>query len=292
MGGAAIKSSVRVNAANLQATYELAKEILEGLGFRKFETLGSFGKKGTGATYGDIDIAIPLNELERVTGTVFNEDDPLPAIQVLQRRLLGAGIDETAYMRGIGVLSFSTPIVNVDGEQPDSYAQVDLMFTGSLEYSRWMYHAPSEGESRWKGLYRNVLLMAIAKVIFRKVRSLDDYGEPLEWEDIALNLTHGLRRRERSRIGARKTLKVPKTLGRTPVSKNAQEIVSMLLGPDVPLEKSMTFEEVWSVISDPSWEHHKKLPEIVKTFKEDLPDGVEVPVFESVKRLSSRIFGV
>jgi hypothetical protein len=282
MGGSAIKQSERINAANLQETYNLALKVLSDLGVdtKALFPLGSFGKKGPEGTYGDIDIAVPLTVLEKFVNSEEAKSEAEfvdDAARVLEQLLIEEGLT-ARWMKGLQVLSFAVPIVDVDGQQPDSWAQIDLMFSSQPEFSRWMYHSPDIKESRWKGLYRNILLMAIANVISKQILESEE-GLPVEWSVDTLDLISGLKNKYMSLKGKRGLLRNPKVLSKEfyDWGRDVQRLVNYLLGKGVEIKQTYTFEDVWRIVSNPQWEHYYLLPEIKKEFVRKLPEELEVP---------------
>lgn len=284
MGGNAIKKSSRINAANLDETYRLALEIFEEIGLptENMEPLGSYGKKGPQGTYGDIDISVPLHDLGVFMGAEIESLDDLKEFGPALRSKIESEGFEAKWIPGARVMAVGTPIVNVDGEQPDAWAQVDLMPSpeSSRDYQRWVYSAPDYGQSDFKGAHRNLLLEAIASVIFREVKeteTVDGAEVPVVWDQFSLRPERGLYRKTLSRRGKRGLLKNPKTIEREyyPFSMDKHEIVRLLLGEGFEPGDFKSFESIWGVISDPTWEYYALLPEIKATFIE-LQD-MEIP---------------
>jgi len=282
MGGSAIEFSSRINDANLKETLNLALEVLlsVGLDTKEIEPLGSFGKKGPESTYGDIDLSVPLSTLENLLDPKdfdTKEKFEQAAANTLKELLENEGLT-VRYFKGFSLLSFGVPIVNIDGKQPDNWAQIDLMFTDSPEFSQWMFYSPDISKSKWKGLYRNVLLMAIANQISKEIiESHEDY--PVEWFNDSLDLVSGLKQKKMSLKGKSGLLKNPKVVSKEfyEWGKDVQTIVEYLLGVGTKIEDTYTFEDVWRIISNPSWEHHDLLNDIKKEFIRKLPENVEIP---------------
>lgn len=292
MGGAAVPFSTRINDANLKETYILALENLQDLGMNvtEIEPLGSFAKKGPQGTYGDLDLAVPFSVIEDYLGV------PIEDIMDLEKvgPVLAKKFEEEGYfarwLPGVRVLSFGSPIVNIDGLQDEAWAQVDLMPTDDMSYSRWAYDSPDYGKSRWKGVHRNLLLESIAAVVFRKIHEtaeIDGKEIPVVWEQFSLGPERGLYRKVLSRKGKRGLLKTPKTIEREyfDFSRNQKEIVKILLGEGFVPEDFKSFENIWDVISDPNWEHYHLLDKIKEVYRQKLgPREIPDPVQETYSK--------
>lgn len=277
MGGNAIKKSSRINAANLQETYRLAAEILSEIGIKTEHVfpVGSFDKKGPGETYGDIDIAVTHKSLEKIVRLEdfaeekgFYREAGISLVGLLEDQGL-----EARWIAMSNLVTFGSPIVDVDGQQPESWAQIDLKLTSKPEFTRWMYHSADPSQSRWKGLYRNILLMAIANEARKEILETEA-GMPASWAADSLDLFTGLKRKEMTLRGKRGLVKNPKTLSRRSYEwgRDVKSLVEYLLGPDVSIDKSMTFEDVWGVITDPEWQFSHRLPAIKDEFIRKLGD--------------------
>ena len=57
---------------------------------------------------------------------------------------------------GIGVYTFAVPV-------GDKKYQVDFMGSNDLDFTRWMYYSDLGGQSKYKGAYRNALLLAACR---------------------------------------------------------------------------------------------------------------------------------
>jgi hypothetical protein len=119
----------------------------------KNNTLGSVGKKEFS---GDIDIALDIK----------NED--LPAfVKKLE------GIPEVLDIAKSSVIMTKVKIADydpnkkVEGKPRTGYVQVDFM-PGDPGWLKTFYHAPHEKDSKYKGVFRNILITSIALHLDRK----------------------------------------------------------------------------------------------------------------------------
>lgn len=135
----------RINKANIDATVQsFLDAYLKKLGINKndIQLVGSTGKKPTS---GDIDIGIDgitdIKAFLRKAEKIFDND----------------GVWNVASY-GLNEITIAYPNANVDGKQPNTLAQIDLMPIGNINMLKWGMHSPSDAESKYKGAVRNVLL--------------------------------------------------------------------------------------------------------------------------------------
>ena len=111
-------------------------------------TLGSAGKR---IYSGDIDVAINLiNDIQ-----VEKFIEILKTIPIILEVKKGSVIMTTVQIPNWNPKKYS----NVNGT---GYVQIDFMFSKDVDLLKLFYHSPSENDSKYKGLYRNILLGAIA----------------------------------------------------------------------------------------------------------------------------------
>lgn len=154
-GGNAIPSAKDVRG---DIAGEIAKDVIQSVS-KAFnchaEAAGSTGKKGPEMTSGDIDILMDMPwEDENVTKVMEWVRQSFPTSEIKP----GPGFKE---------ISFGYPYTE-DGEE--KIAQVDLMFTGNIDWRRWTAYSPSPYDEEYKehgidkafkGLVQTVLLKAI-----------------------------------------------------------------------------------------------------------------------------------
>lgn len=119
----------------------------------KNNTLGSVGKKEFS---GDIDIALEI------------KPEDIPAfVEKLQ------GIPEVLDLAKSSVIMTKVKIADYDpdkkpeGKPRTGYVQVDFM-PGDPGWLKTYYHAPHEKDSKYKGVFRNILIASIAAHLDRK----------------------------------------------------------------------------------------------------------------------------
>ena len=67
--------------------------------------------------------------------------------------------------KGTGVISLQFPISNTDGKQKNKKVQLDLMIVDNLDLAKFNFWSPHEEQSKWKGIYRNIILSSMASVM-------------------------------------------------------------------------------------------------------------------------------
>jgi len=168
----------------------------------KNNVLGSVGKKEFS---GDIDVALEI------------DPDSIPAfIENLKKT------PEIMDIAKSSVIMTKVKIVNYDESKQTTkprtgYVQVDFM-PGDPGWMKTYYHSPSEKESKYKGVFRNIMIATIAAVYDRKdsEEQIDD-GRPVESERWMWSPTDGLVRIKRT--------PVPKKTGEGYTKKNNNEVI-------------------------------------------------------------------
>lgn len=168
----------------------------------KNNVLGSVGKKEFS---GDIDVAIQV------------EPDKIPD---LVKRL--EATPEVLDIAKSSVIMTKVKIVGYDQSKQTTkprtgFVQVDFM-PGDPGWMKTYYHSPSEKESKYKGVFRNIMIATIAAVLDRKdsEETIDD-GRPLESERWMWSPSDGLVRIKRT--------PVPKANGQGYTKKNNNVIL-------------------------------------------------------------------
>jgi len=168
----------------------------------KDNVLGSVGKKEFS---GDIDVAIQLAPEE------------IPEfIEKLKK------VPEIMDLAKSSIIMTKVKIVNFDQSKQTlkprtGFVQVDFM-PGDPGWMKTYYHSPSETESKYKGVFRNVMIATICAVYQRKdsEETIDD-GRPVESERWMWSPADGLVRIKRT--------PVPKAKGDGYTKKNKNEIL-------------------------------------------------------------------
>ena len=169
----------------------------------KNNVLGSVGKKEFS---GDIDVALQVDP-----------DDIPEFVEKLK------SVPEILDIAKSSVIMTKVKIVNFDQNKQASkprtgYVQVDFM-PGDPGWMKTYYHSPSETESKYKGVFRNIMIATICAVYQRNdsEEKIDD-GRPIESERWMWSPADGLVRIKRT--------PVPKRSGEGYTKKNNNEIIN------------------------------------------------------------------
>ena len=286
-GGAAIPDSKRITVEEGQAVFEWVKaNVLPKFGVSPddVEIIGSFGKKRSGEDHGDLDIVIDSNVLSQKNGI---EQEPRAMLDFMEEVLEGMGI-QTYKMVGLREISTGIKIPGTE-----DIAQVDFMLTPSLDWSRFIYHNPNlaQGESEYKGSYRNALLMAVISEAEKDVVDRDEEGRPSEFDYNVVRLPAGIWRTRKTFKGKRGPLKTGKIMREFDkfVTTNPQEVVELAVGKGYTPESIDTFERLWHLVNHPGFIHEDKVEDIMIKFKENL-EGMDIPPPKEAIEMYPEIF--
>lgn len=265
-GGNAVSEARPITQAEVDGTYAyVIKQILPLLGIEEeaVRPIGSFKKKAPDQTSGDIDIAVSIDRVAGVNGISVSD-----VIDFIDDKMKNSGFPPTTN-RGLGQVSIGVP---VEGDPKKGFAQIDLMLTDNLNFSTFMYFSPdfTKAESKYKGLYRNILLMQVIGHAKREVTKKTDSGETEEYRSFVLRLNQGIVQVAKTFMGARGFLvKAPKLLKDQDrfITNTPEKITELAFGPDVAPSDIMTFENIWRQVTDPKFIHRDKLKNILIDFK-------------------------
>ena len=264
-GGNAIVSSRPIKQSEIDLTYEyVIKKILPILGLTEdfVRPIGSFKKKDAEQTSGDIDIAVLAERIAGQNALTLDE-----VLKYAEAALKGSGY-EASMNKGFQQVSVGVP---VEGKEGNGIAQIDLMLTDNLDFSTFMYHSPdfTKAESKYKGLYRNILLQNIISNSKRENTKLTDKGEVEEYKSYVLRLNQGIVQVTKSFMGAKGIVKTDKLLKELDkfITSTPEAICEQAFGPSVPVAEIMNFEDIWNHVIDPKFIHKDKLESILKDFK-------------------------
>lgn len=172
-----------------------------GLNMRDF-VLGSVGKREFS---GDIDIAINLKPEQLSDFADKLEKDP--NFEEVTK--------SSVFMTKVKIENFDSD--KSDGRPRTGYVQVDFM-PGDPGWMKTYYHSPREDESKYKGVFRNVMIATISAVFNRQdSQKTTEDGRPLESERYMFSPRDGLVRIKRT--------PVPKASGNGYTKKNKNEII-------------------------------------------------------------------
>lgn len=186
----------------------------------KNNVLGSVGKKEFS---GDIDVALDI------------DPDTIPAfIENLKKTPEIMDISKSS------VIMTKVKIVNYDESKQTTkprtgYVQIDFM-PGDPGWMKTYYHSPSDKESKYKGVFRNIMIATIAAVYDRKdsEETIDD-GRAVESERWMWSPADGLVRIKRT--------PVPKANGEGYTKKNNNEIIGKPLKDAGAIAKALGLDD-------------------------------------------------
>jgi hypothetical protein len=221
-GGVAVSDASRIKKEQIAPTLkEFKKQVLDKIGIKDFEPIGSTGKK---AESGDVDIAVELP-------TDMDHKE-------VYKRVDALGLERSKSISPT-IMSIKFPIYDEEGKT-DKFAQIDMMF-GKREWLKFGYWAPEEGTSKYSGLYRNILLAAI----IRYARELK--GKPGKtW---AIDLSKGITRKTRETIITKKGEPKEVVAAKTFITDDPEKLVKLLnaatKGGWKKEDFTSSFEDLW-----------------------------------------------
>lgn len=236
----------------------------------EFCALGSWGKKFDDQTSGDIDVAVSVDVIAARNGLSLDQVEQF-IIDVIETQNL-----QYKYSKGIHVISVQYPIPNTS-----DFGQVDIMPSTSLDFSKWMYYSPDfrKAESKYKGLYRNQLLMKILSLAKRVITKKTDADETLEYETLVLSMETGLQQKTKSYAGKRGLLKHAKTLDNSQkfITNNPDEIVHYAFGDKYDASDILTFEKTYKIFMSNDFIYKNLREDIIRAFIDELNGVFPIP---------------
>lgn len=199
--GGAMPGVGSIHIDEINPTLERLEKQL-GINLKDF-ALGSVGKKQFS---GDIDVALNL------------KPDEIPAfIEKLEASPLIHDIAKSSVIMTKVKIENYDDSKQADGKPRTGFVQLDFM-PGDPGWLKTYYHAPHETESKYKGVFRNLMIASIAGQLNKQESEerIDD-GRPLEVERWMWSPSDGLIRVKRT--------PVPKANGQGYTKKNKNEII-------------------------------------------------------------------
>jgi hypothetical protein len=265
-GGNAIDNARPLNQEETKLVYDFVQKKvypilgLEGNGIDA-SPIGSFGKKNPEQLSGDIDIAVSADKIASANGVSFEN-----VLDKMEELLSTAGYS-TKKVNGLSQVSVGIQIPGTD-----DYAQVDLMLSTNLEWSTFMYHSPdfTKAESKYKGLYRNTLMMAVVSEMTKEATKTTDKGEVEEYKQYVIRLNDGVYSVAKSFMGKKGSLVKTASLLKDQdkfISNTPDVVVKLAFGEKTVPADVMTFENTWNIITSKDFIHKDKLKNILEKFK-------------------------
>lgn len=255
-GGKAVSGVTTINLKNVPKTLSMVTRTMAKALRIPSESLRVVGSAGKKAVSGDLDMAIDITQV------IKSKKVSTPAD--IQKEVLKAAakIDRQAVKLPSFGVSFRAPISNTDGNQAGEFVQVDIFPTDDLDFQTFVKWSPRESESRYKAVHRNILLGMITKNANPKVlKRVDEV--PLVWERLLLDFSRGLVKAVQSREGKKGILAKHKTISRTIITKDKQEIIDKLLGPAFTEKDANSFESLLAVVKSSQFPYKKAKDDIL-----------------------------
>lgn len=238
--------------------------------------IGSAGKKLPEQTSGDVDIAVSADKIAAYLGTSLQN-----VLFALNDKLKSLGY-QTKMAPGFNQVSIGAPIA---GDPKKGTAQIDLMLSTDLDWSRFMYHSPDFriAESRYKGAHRNLLLMAAMGNSFRKITATTEAGETKEFEAYVIRLNQGVVQVRKSFEGKKGLLKNAALLKEFDkfITSTPQQIIELLFNGKHTPEDITTYEKLKALIDSTDFKFPEVIPAILKDFKKKVEDS-KLPLPEDI----------
>lgn len=269
-GGNLFDNTTGIKQSEVNATIkDLETKVLKKLGLIGIGTdsflLGSAGKKSPKELSGDLDVGISADQIASANGLKLSE-----VYNWLSDKLTRLGY-ETAPVSGFSQVSIPFPISG----RKDKYVQVDFMLSNNMEWTLFAYTAPdfTKSESKYKLVYRNLLLAACVSVYDMKVLKQTSDKIPVEVQKYALRWNDGIYSTVKS--FASKTggiLKTGKLLKDRDVfvTQTPKDVVKMFLGKQYTPDDIKTFESLYDIIFNQESNVSKYRESIKRKFIESL----------------------
>lgn len=258
----------------------IEKEIFPKIGLTGLDDdaslIGSAGKKLADQTSGDIDIAVSADKIAGFFGVPLQN-----ALFALNDELKKMGY-QTKLMPGFNQVSIAAP---VSGFESKGFAQVDFMLSTDLTWSRFIYHSPDFriAESRYKGAYRNLLLMSAIGKSFFEVTKKTDSGETAEFQSYVVRLNQGIVQVRKSFEGKKGLLKTAALLKDYDkfITSTPEAVVDLLFKGSYTPKDINTYEKLKNLIDSSAFKFPEAREKIYQDFILKLEDA-KLPLPENL----------
>ena len=159
----------------------------------------------------------------------------------------------------------SLNIISVETEHSNDRsltAQIDLMFVDNLDIAEYTYYSPQYTESKYKGIYRNELIAAIAKEMNTRKISDNKYSR-YQWnlnKGIQLIFKEKIPRKDGKGFTKKEVIKYCELC-----CEDLESMIRFIFGENVLVSDVMTLEQVINIISIPKFRYYEKLEQILET---------------------------
>jgi hypothetical protein len=244
---------------------------IDGLG-EDAAVIGSAGKKREGQTSGDIDIAVSADKIAGYLNTSISN-----VLFEMDKVIKASGV-QTKLAVGFQQVSIAAPI---GGDFKNGVGQVDLMLSRDIVWSKFMYHSPdfTKDESKYKGAYRNILLMTAIGKCFYEVLDKTEDDQVKIYQAHVIRLNQGVVQVRKSFEGKKGLLKNANLLKEfdKEITRVPQEVVDLLF-KDADVSEIMTYESLKSLIDSNRFKFPKLRKEIYEACFERLEEsGLPLP---------------
>jgi hypothetical protein len=237
-----------------------------GFSTKDYSFVGSIKNKSKGIDINDVDVVISLNS-NLISGTYETMEDYYTSLEKLSKMVSKHKI-KNEVKKTLGLVSCKLLI------EDKEYLQTDILLVPSIVWGKWSYYSPGYSQSKYKGLYRNALLEAIAKSIHfnEEYFSKDEATEYYNVDDVKSYYRYrylrnlGLWKVKEYNEGTRVLRYVKDYDTYTPITHSPNKVIDILLG-DVPMDKTFTFEDVYGIISNKNYKHYDLLDTILENFR-------------------------
>lgn len=224
-GGNAVSNVTRIKLEEINPTLQEVEQQLLSKFNLTLSDVGILGSTGKKASSGDIDLAININMDINTFYTKVTEYIKYEAV----------------LLKGLNIVSIAFPIYDINGNKTNKFVQIDLMKVDDINYAKFSYYSPysvdykgdigvNDTKSKFKGLFRNEVLIAISSVIKEQNLKVDPNGKVLVFKKYQYTTDRGLIELTRSREGKRGILKHFKTINSRFITKDINKITNILVG--------------------------------------------------------------
>ena len=270
--GIAIKNIQPIKRENIDSTLDdFWEKVIKPLHVSKdvFHKVGSTGKKDVS---GDLDLTMNLPKaLEESGAKDINE-----FANKVEEQCKKQGWDFTnALDSKFKTIHIGVPIIGQDG-----VAQLDIMPSMNVEYTKFRINAPAQNESKYKGACRSELLRALFKVCSMAADKDASDEDKVEYTDAkgkkwpGVQFSHlsmdpeGVTKVVKTFRGKKGMLSAPKTLSKTTVMPtDVQGMMDELFHGLYKLSDFNSFESIWNnVIFSDNFPYKDRINTIVHDF--------------------------
>lgn len=242
----------RIRQEDVEATIDdLDSRLFRPLGLKRgvdWKPVGSTGKKATGETSGDLDIAISSEKAFEVL-KAKDINDALKKMELLISKTITPTVKSS---NGFKEVSFAFPVTSdIDG---DKKVQVDIMW-GNLDWAEFAYHSPSsEMKSKYKGEIFALLRSTIISYLNPPTIIEGTVENPITYKKIVFTQASGLDEVTytfKSPTDENKIIKTKRIVNRKQISNDPGYVKGILLRrsytqADAPIFNS--FETLWNYV--------------------------------------------